>query len=180
MAKIAEVWKGVPGYELFYQVSNLGRIKSLDRPRDPSCRRGFSGAVKGRILSPVLGNTGYSQVQLQHKTTRVHRIVAKAFIPNPENKPQVNHKNGIKTDNRAENLEWATRCENMRHAHKNGLMRIHRGMKSNLAKLTDSCVRKIREKHSVGSHSIAQLSSYYNTSQSNISIILRRLSWKHI
>ena len=110
-----EKWRPVVGYEGLYEVSNLGRVKSLPRK-----------GTKGGILIPSYSNSKhYAHVPLtknmKHKTASLHRIVAMAWIPNPENKPQVNHKNGIKSDNRVENLEWMTNLENMRHAIANGL-----------------------------------------------------------
>lgn len=118
-----EIWKDVQGFEGYYQVSNQGRIKSLSR----KVKCGVSNFYMTReiILSPSLDKKGYYRVNLsknsQRKTCLVHVLVASAFIPNPESKPQVNHKNGIKTDNTENNLEWATNQENIQHAYNNGL-----------------------------------------------------------
>lgn len=100
-----EIWKDIEGHEGSYQVSNLGQVKSLKYGKE-------------RILTPFI-DQGYNKVTLSNgkeKSVRCHRLEAIAFIPNPENKRTINHKNGIKNDNRLENLEWATDSENHRHA----------------------------------------------------------------
>lgn len=117
-----EVWKDVPGYEGLYQVSNLGRVKSLER-----WRKNGSGKQKipERIMSQNAINRGYLMVQLSkngvYKNVLVHRIVAEAFVQNLNGLDTVNHINGNKTDNRSTNLEWVTRGDNLRHAFGTGL-----------------------------------------------------------
>lgn len=118
---MTEIWKDIPNYEGLYQVSNLGRIKSIGRRvswkfYDKPCARNHNE----RMITPEVGKIGYYRVGLckNGKRTRysLHRIIAKAFIPNPDNLPTVNHKNGIKTDNRLENLEWVSYSDNNLHA----------------------------------------------------------------
>ena len=105
-----EIWKDIKGYEGFYQVSDCGRIKSL--ARDIYYQNGIVHRTKEKILVPVLDKDGYQYVNLskngKRKVMTIHRLVAMAFIPNPENKSQINHKNEVKTNNVVENLEW---CE---------------------------------------------------------------------
>ena len=111
-----EVWKDVVGYEDRYQVSSIGRIRSKDIILHKS--DGKTEFRKGRIVRLHLSKTGYPQylfsngVEKPRKLMRVHRVVAMAFIPNPENKPNIDHINTIRTDNRVENLRWCTQSEN--------------------------------------------------------------------
>ena len=110
---MSEEWRDVVGYEGLYRVSDQGRVKSLER-KVP--KRNGERTVKERILKPAMDKGGYLRVGLcdgkKRKTFKLHRLVCEAFHENPDNKPQVNHINEIKTDNRASNLGWATAREN--------------------------------------------------------------------
>ena len=116
-----EEWRDVVGYEGLYQVSDQGRVKSLER-KIPHWRGG-ERIQKERILKPIDDGRGYLRVDLyaggKRKRFKVHRLVCQAFHENPGNKPQVNHINEDKTDNRACNLEWSTRIENCNHGTRN-------------------------------------------------------------
>ena len=116
-----EKWAKVNGFE-GYEVSDMGRIKSLDRV--VKTKKG-SRKIEGKMLRLTLQPHGYLTVDLcvnnTHNQRRVNRLIAEIFIPNPDNKPQVNHINGVKIDNRVSNLEWATSKENNVHAFNSGL-----------------------------------------------------------
>ena len=115
-----EIWKDIPGYETYYQASNQGRVRSIDRYI--MCFGDRVGMMKGRILKPKKNKYGYLRVNLsvnqKVKCCNIHKLVALTFIPNPENKDQINHWNGIKTDNNVDNICWATSQENNLHAHR--------------------------------------------------------------
>lgn len=120
---MTEVWLKIKKYP-YYEASNLGNIRSINRV---VMRCGFQLNRTGVILTPTLNDNGYYIVSLYNKKTnrheRVHRLVASTFIENMQKKKTVNHKNGVKTDNRVENLEWATHSENHKHAYANNLMK---------------------------------------------------------
>lgn len=127
--EIIEIWKDIPGYEGYYQASNFGRVKSLER----ICYRNNGWSEKAKYCFPEkikeiqTQTQGYSQVVLYKdgvgKTIRLNTLIARMFIPPIENKPYVNHIDGNKKNNRVDNLEWCTASENVRHAYKNGLAR---------------------------------------------------------
>lgn len=173
-----ENWKPIKGYKNLYQISDLGNIKSLPK---------YIGCVfsNGCILKIKPNRIGYIRVSLSDKHGDkkfflVHRIVAKHFISlPPENKQFINHKNGIKTDNRVENLEWCNMSENIIHAIRNNLRQPIKGEKSNFSKLTEKEVLEIRSK-AANKIPYKYLASMYNTSLSNIGHIVTRKNWAHI
>lgn len=154
-----EEWKDIENFERLYQVSNYGRVKSLLKISELNGRR-----YETKIMKCHYNTKKYLDVELCKKGTsqryRIHRLVAEAFIPNPENKPQVNHINGNKQDNRVENLEWCTNGENQIHAFNTGLnyrkkygespkakQVVQYDLRGNIVRIWD-CV--IRIKHELG------------------------------
>ena len=113
-----EEWRDIKGYKGLYQVSSLGRVKSLGRT--VAAKSGSKRTIRGRILKPKANTSGYLKVVLYNSSGKikqffVHRLVCEAFHDNPKDKPEVNHINEEKSDNRACNLEWVTRKENSNH-----------------------------------------------------------------
>ncbi len=174
-----EIWKDIEGYEGFYMASYCGKIKSLDRFVNGN--GGSKQFKKGKILKPFLTRKGYPMVDMKingvGRHISVHILIAKTYVPNPENKPQVNHKDGIKINTAAWNLEWNTNEENMAHAIANGLRPII-PLGGYASKLTEDQVRKIRALKNTFSQK--ELSKMFNTCQSNIGMINTNKTWLHI
>lgn len=116
-----EVWKDIEGFEDLYQVSNFGQVRSLPHPYMSSSKLGklYTKQCKGRILRQWISDDGYYCVTLSkdgvHEHKRVHRLVAEAFIPNPDNLPYINHKDESRTNNLPSNLEWCTQEYNVNY-----------------------------------------------------------------
>lgn len=183
---VNEIWLPVKGYEGYYEVSNLGNIRSLDQIQRRS--NGFAICtfyIKGRILKPYCTGRkeGYLTIDARKngtsKNLKIHRIVAEAFIPNPKNKPVVNHIDGNKHNNRVENLEWCSIAENSAHASKHGL--TPHGEKNKFAKLTALQVAEIRNtyKRGVRGKGAKTLAKKYGVSYTTIRRIISRKKWKY-
>ena len=174
-----KIWKKIPGYSL-YEISNYGEIKTFN----------WKNMGKERIMNPALDQGGYLRTMLKRDsdgkihTVKVHRLVAITFIDNPEDKPQVNHINGIRNDNRVSNLEWCTNKENIKHSFKIGLS-SNKGEKNPCATLTDEQVKEILSNYEFGKTARCgmtkkELAEKYNTTFSVIKRIVQRKTWKHL
>lgn len=175
-----EQWKPVFGYEELYHVSDLGRIKSLEQKRFMQVNKAYA-VYKECILRQSITKTGYLKstlTKIRKRTFLSHRLVGQAFIPNPENKPQINHKKGIKTDNRCCMLEWCDSHENVQHAYDINLTKPNKGIKNGCAKLTEEEVLQIRD---IGNSMLKKdIAKKYNVGSTTISRVLSKSNWKHI
>ncbi len=194
-----EIWKDIEEYEGLYQISNLGRVKRI------LFINNIISKPENRILSNKLDNLGYVQVTLckngTRKYKRIHRLAAKAFLPNPNNLPCVNHKDGDKNNNRIDNLEWCTHSYNTKHALSNGLIdanKIKKARQKNIKKAQEishlqnvgetNCKSVLREKEVLEIRKIyserkmtqKQLAQQYGVHKDTISRIIHRETWKHI
>lgn len=167
-----EMWLPVVGYEDRYEVSNFGHVRVSPH------------AVIGtpcRILKQHQNSFGYYKVHLYNhidKSLSVHRLVAIAFVANPNNHPEINHIDGVKANNRADNLEWVTRGMNIKHAYDLNLRAARFGEAHNKAKLTDEIVLAIRANK--GRELIETLAARYGVSRSTIHRALSGEFWTHI
>jgi hypothetical protein len=164
-----EIWKDVIGFENDYEISNLGNLRSKERL--VKHYRGGLRKYKSSLKNQRLNQNGYKRCNLKKDGQRfdfvIHQLVAKSFIKNENDKCFVNHINGIKTDNRVENLEWVTLSENTIHAVKNRLIKT---------KLTDKEVLEI-SKNNLSTRKLAKI---YNVSASIIWRIKNKTSYKHL
>lgn len=176
---VNEIWKKVEGYENIYEVSNHGNIQSIDHFVVGKKSR----TQKGRVLSVSISTKGYHQVSLsllgRRFHTGVHRLVAKAFLANPDNKEQVNHKDGNKSNNHVSNLEWATNQENIIHAYKNNLVKLNYGEKHHQCRFTNNQIKELKRKLANGV-SGSSISKEYKISQAAVSQIKKGKTYKNI
>jgi hypothetical protein len=173
-----EVWKPVVGYEGLYEVSSLGNVSSVCRVIEVNHSQ-RQKTIPYKILSPYT-NHGYKMIDLHIKNKKkykVHRLVAAAFIPNPENKPFVNHINSIRTDNRVENLEWCTQKENMQHGVMYG--NILSGEGGTNAKLKNEQVLEIFKRAQAG-ESHKNISKDYGIDRRTVCNISKKNTWKKL
>lgn len=178
-----EVWKDVISLKGLYEISNRYRIRSLDKDIVNSIGR--KCFIKGVILNPIIPINRYPYITIREgkkkRNIYIHRLIAIHFLPNPENKPCVNHINGIKSDNRIENLEWCTVSENSIHAFKNNLQVIKKG--------EDCCNSKLTEKNVIAIKRLYRLNRKFNRSRVaeklNVNVntvmgIIKNRNWNHI
>ncbi len=167
-----EEWRAIPGYEGLYSISNLGRIR-----RD----KGGVGCRAGRILVPVLTNWGYLRLSLWRngaiRNFRVHRLVATAFLGPCPDGHEINHLDGNKLNNRADNLEYCTSKQNKQHATKLGL--AAKGNNYPNAKLSDALVKELRRRHAAG-ESYRTLAKICSVSFTTIFFAVTGRTWKHV
>lgn len=171
---MTEIWQPVVGYETLYQVSSLGRVRRmLNRSGNP--------LREPLILQLITRQRGYLNVNLwkqnRHHSRRVHRVVMAAFIgPVPEGM-QVNHRNGIKTDNSLDNLEYVSPAENVRHAKE--VLHVNQGERHPSHRLSDMAVRHIRTAVLEG-RSKTELARDFGVSGRCIGDVIRNRSWRHV
>lgn len=179
-----EIWKDIKDYECYYQISNMGRVKTLKRYAIN--KLGNNILVKNIIRKQWTHSVGYLNVWLKKNGNKkqffVHRLVAMEFISNNENKPTVNHKDGNKKNNNIENLEWNTHKENSIHAYKKGLMKIKSsdGENNSRSILKESDVLLIRDLYVNKIYSINELSKIYGVVNGTIHAVVTRRNWKNI
>ena len=163
-----EQWKEIENYE-DYVISDRGRV--------------FSYKSK-KFLKPQNDGRGYFQVNLckngVRKNQKIHRLVALAFIPNHENKRTINHIDGIKTNNFAENLEWCSQKENVQHSFDTGLQKPLKGSKVGNSKLSESQVLEIRWLYQTSEYTQVALGKIFGISNAHICDIINRKKWTHI
>lgn len=172
-------WIPVPGYVGIYEISEQGNLRSVDR--SVHCSSGEIRKYRGKTLTITMDKKGYATVSLNYMNERklffVHRLLAMAFIPNPNGKPHINHKDGNCRNNSLDNLEWCTHRENMEHAAANLLTSV--GSKHGMSILDESDIPEIRSRYEKGEKP-SSIASSFGVSKGAIGHIVKRTSWRHV
>lgn len=170
-----EIWKDIKGYGGLYQVSSFGRVKSLARIKSKN------GFYKEKFMRPNNNGNGYLQIGLSKNNKviyyYIHRLVAQAFLLNINNYKYINHKDGNKTNNKVNNLEWCTQSENVKHAYRIKLM-DKKGEKHHLSKLTKNDIFFIRKNSK--NYLQKELAEMFKISQQQVSRIINKIEWSHV
>lgn len=164
--------KAIAGYEDLYDVDELGNIYSLPKNNRPECLLKFKPDAYGYLRVGLSKNN-------KCKTLKAHRVVAIAFISNPLNLPQVNHKNGVKTDNRVINLEWATAKTNIRHSWNLGLSKAVFGDKNGNTSLSEGDRISVVKYYAMTNLTQKEIASKFNISQATVSLTVKNYLKKH-
>ena len=168
-----EEWKPIEGYEGLYEISNYGQVNNIKRNK---LLKPYSST---HLIYPRVNLSKNKKAKLHYH----HRLLAKAFIPNPEDLPEINHKDGDKTNNSLENLEWVSHVQNVRHAFEEGLNLAAtklQGENSSMSKLTDGEVVRIRSLYKPYFYSMNKLAKEFGVSVQNIYMIVSGKTWKHL
>lgn len=177
-------WAPVVGWEGFYEVNTFGDVRSVAREVVRS--NGTAQRWSPKMLGVVINTSGYPAVRLsrpgRRHMARVHRLVAEAFIPNPQNKPEVNHLDGNKLNPALGNLEWVTSQENRQHAWRTGLrtrddLPVHRGENNSQAKLTEEAAAEIRRRYDGGDKRLTAMAREFGVHKKTIYDVTRRNLW---
>lgn len=184
MTNVNEIWLPVKGYEGYYEVSNTGLVRSVERLRSVTLKgEKHKYTIKPKILSAAKNARGYLFVSISntglsggYNSKVIHRLVAEAFVPNIKSKPFVNHIDGNKLNNNASNLEWCTNAENIQHAYRIGLIPKMKGVKNKNCKLREKDVLDIYNSEA----SCVALAKVYSVGKSMINYIKSGKNWKHI
>lgn len=165
-------WRTIPGYEGYYEVSSDGQVRSLTYPS----RYGFRRRKTPHMLVQRLNKAGYYDLRLSKKTFKVHRLVLMAFAGPCPLDHEGAHNNGISTDNRIENLRWATKVENAADKIKHGTVRPLKGVNNPRAKLTEAQVKTIR----ADARRTYEIAKDYGLAWTTVNEIRRKKKWKHV